>query len=354
MKKYLVVGTLALLLASSVGAVSIGRAADAPRTAAHKMTSVLLYVNGALGDLGFFDSANSGVKRAHDQLGVATKVVQNADSTQWEAQLMALAGSRRYDLIILDAQDPILGPIAAKLIKRYPSQHIIDFDDNTYAKSPSVSSIVYKQNEGSFLAGALAAMVADSKLKYTSGSKHVIGMVGGIQIPVILDFKVGYEAGARAVDPSLKVRTTYIGGSGGNDTWSNKAKGAALAHALYGDGASVVYQVAGGSGLGVLQQSQIDGRYAIGVDSNQDMIAPGHVIGSVVKRVDNSLFDLIKLYTQGKLQGAHIYYYGLQNHGVDLTRDSETKSIITPAMYDQLDKLAVKVAKGQIKVPTTM
>src|SRR5581483_9932640 len=158
-----------------------------------------------------------------------------------------------------------------------------------------------------------AAMVADSNLKYTS-HKKIIGMVGGMKVSVILDFKDGYEQGAKAVDPKMQVRETYIGGSGGNDTWANKPAGARLAKSLYDQGAAVVFQVAGGSGLGVLDEAKATGRYAIGVDSNQDELAPGHVLGSMVKRVDNSLFDMIKLDTQGKLKGAHIYYYGLQNH----------------------------------------
>ncbi len=118
----------------------------------------------------------------------------------------------------------------------------------------------------------------------------------------------------------------------------------------------MVYQVAGGSGLGVLSQAKVANRYAIGVDSNQDSIAPGHVIGSVVKRVDNSVYDLkINLAVKGKLQGAHIYYYGLQNHGVDLTpRDSYTRAIITPAMYSKLDALEAQVMSGKIKVQTAL
>jgi basic membrane protein A len=177
-------------------------------------------------------------------------------------------------------------------------------------------------------------------------------MVGGIPISVIIDFKLGYQMGVKAADPNVDVRVTYVGGSGSNDTWNNKTAGARLARSFYNQGAAVVFQVAGGSGLGVLQQSKLSGRYAIGVDSNQDMQAPGHVIGSVVKRVDNSLYDLIKLDTQGKLQGAHIYYYGLKNNGVTLTRDAETRAIIPASMYARLDALAAKVASGQIKVPS--
>jgi len=353
MKKAQAFGVLALLVMSLIGTVSRGHAATATRAHAHKSLSVLLYVDGALGDLGFFDSANSGIERAGRQLGVSTKVIQNNDSTQWQSQLLALAGSHRYDVMVLDATDPTMGPAVGVLIKQYPHQRIIDFDDNQYAKVANVSSIVYKQNEGSFLAGALAAMVVDSHLKYDSGKK-IIGMVGGMAIPVIKDFAVGYVAGARAVDPSISVRSTYIGGSGGNDTWANKPAGARLAHSFYNQDAAVVYAVAGDSGLGVLQQSTSSGRYSIGVDSNQDNYAPGHVIGSVVKRVDNSVFDLINLALKGKLQGGHIYYYGLQNNGVALTRDAETRSIISASMYAKLDVLAAKVANGQIKVPTAL
>lgn len=349
MKKLASLGVATLLLALLAGTASVGRAATASRTHAHKTLSVLLYIDGSLGDLGFFDSAHAGVLRAQKNLGVDIKVIQQPDSTQWQSQIMELAGSHKYDLIIVDASDPTMGPATAAMIKRYPQQRVIDFDDNQFAKVPSVSSIIYKQNEGSFLAGALAAMVVDAHLKYDSGKK-VVGMVGGIPIQVILDFKDGYVQGVHAVDPKIAVHVTYVGGSGSNDTWNNKPAGARLARSLYDQGAAVVYQVAGGSGLGVLQQSKISGRYSIGVDSNQDMQAPGHVIGSVVKRVDNSLYDLIKLDTQGKLHGAHIYYYGLQNNGVALTRDKETRGIISPSMYDKLDKLAAEVAKGKIKV----
>jgi basic membrane protein A len=252
---------------------------------------------------------------------------------------------------VLDSSDATMNIATKALIAKYPKQRVIDFDDNSFATSPSVSSIIYKQNEGSFLAGALAAMVTESNLPYVS-HKKIIGMVGGQKIPVIIDFQDGYVQGAKAVDPKISVNVTFIGGSGGNDTWNNKPAGARLAASLFNAGSAVVYQVAGGSGLGVLSQAKIANRYAIGVDSNQDSVAPGHVIGSVVKRVDNSVFDLIKLATQNKLQGGHIYYYGLQNHGVDLTRDSYTRAIITPAMYKKLDALEAQVMSGKIKVKT--
>jgi basic membrane protein A and related proteins len=347
MKKLAGLAAFVLICSLFGGSVGPHRAAAASRL------SVLLYIDGSLGDLGFFDSANSGVMRAQKDIGVSVKVTQQSDATEWQTQLLALAGSGKYDLIVLDASDSTLNGAAKAVIARYPKQRIVDFDDNSFATTPSVSSIIYKQNEGSFLAGALAAMVADSNLPYVS-HKKVIGMVGGQKIPVIIDFQDGYVQGAKAVDPKIAVKVTFIGGSGGDDTWSNKPAGARLAASLYSAGSAVVYQVAGGSGLGVLSQSKVANRYAIGVDSNQDSIAPGHVIGSVVKRVDNSVYDLINLAAKGKLQGAHIYYYGLQNHGVDLTRDSYTHAIITPAMYAKLDALEAQVISGEIKVQTAL
>lgn len=349
MKRLAILGAFVLMFNLFAGSSTPLRAATHSRAA----LSVLLYIDGSLGDLGFFDSANAGVTRAQKQLGVSVKVVQQSDATQWQTQLLALAGSGKYDIVVLDSSDATMNTATKALLTKYPKQKVIDFDDNSFATSSSVSSIIYKQNEGSFLAGALAAMVADSNLPYVS-HKKVIGMVGGQQIPVIIDFQDGYVQGAKAVDPKMSVNVTFIGGSGGNDTWNNKPAGARLAASLYSAGAAVVYQVAGGSGLGVLSQAKVANRYAIGVDSNQDAQAPGHVIGSVVKRVDNSVFDLIKLATQGKLQGAHIYYYGLQNHGVDLTRDSYTRKIITPAMYKRLDALEAQVMSGKIKVKTAL
>lgn len=350
MKRSATLGILTLLLAVPAGLALQQAHGLANAQSPHKKSvSVLLYIGGSLGDLGFNDSANAGVLRAQRELGATVKVIPQNDSTQYQTQLLALAGTHKYDLVLVDTTDASMSSAVAALIKRYPKQRIIDYDDETYVNKPEVSTIIYKQNEGSFLAGALAAMVADSHLKYVS-HKRVVGMVGGMKVQVILDFKDGFVQGAHTVDPKMQVKVTYIGGSGGNDTWSNKPAGARLARSLYSQGAAVVYQVAGGSGLGVLEQAQTSGRYAIGVDSNQDNLAAGHVIGSVTKRVDNSLFDLIKLYQQGKLRGHHIYYFGLQNHGVTLTRDAETRSIIPASMYKRLDHLAAEVASGKIKV----
>jgi basic membrane protein A len=347
LRRQTVPGALIFVLVLCAVLAPVRGSAQAERAGAARL-NVLLYIDGSLGDLGFFDSANQGVQRARS-LGVSTKVVQNSDATQWQSQLLSLAGSKKYDVIILSTDDSGALNAAKAVIKRYPQQKIIDFDDNSLANSPSVSTVVYKQNEGSFLAGALAAIVTESNLPLIS-HKNVIGMVGGIKIPVIVDFQDGYVQGAKSVNAKIDVRVTFIGGSGADDTWNNKTAGARLAGSLYSAGAAVVYQVAGGSGLGVLAQAKVAGRYAIGVDSNQDALSPGHVIGSVVKRVDNSLYDLIKLAQQGRLQGAHTYFYGLQNHGVDLTRDTYTRAIITPAMYRQLDALEAQVVSGKIKV----
>ncbi|HEX8917591.1 MAG TPA: BMP family ABC transporter substrate-binding protein, partial [Chloroflexota bacterium] len=284
MKRFTLIGTFALLLASLGMSASVGRAAQT-HAPAHKSTSVLLYIGGSFGDLGFLDSAHAGVVRAQQKLGVSAKIIGQADPTQWQTQLLTLAATRKYDLIIVTTDDSGMATAVKALTVRYPQQRILDFDDNTFASKSSVTTILYRQNEGSFLAGALAAMVADSHLKYVTG-KRIIGMVGGQQIQVILDFKDGFVQGAKTVDPRMQVKVTYVGGSGGNDTWANKPAGARLARSLYDQGASVVYQVAGASGLGVLDQAKAIGRYAVGVDSNQDALAPGHVIGSVTKRVD--------------------------------------------------------------------
>ncbi|MDQ2744858.1 MAG: BMP family ABC transporter substrate-binding protein [Chloroflexota bacterium] len=349
MKRPTTLGVLMLLLAILAALTLQARGSARAQSSHKKQVGVLLYIGGSLGDLGFADSANAGVQRAHRSLGVNIKVIAQADSTQWQTQLLSLAGTHKYNLILVDTTDATMNSAVAALIKRYPTQRIVDYDDESFATKPEVSTIIYKQNEGSFLAGALSAMVADSHLKYVS-HKRVIGMVGGMKVQVILDFKDGYVQGAKAVDPKMQVKVTYIGGSGGNDTWANKPAGARLARSLYDQGSAVVYQVAGGSGLGVLDQAKTTGRYAVGVDSNQDNLAPGHVIGSVTKRVDNSLFDLIKLYQEGKLKGNHIYTFGLQNQGVSLTRDAETRAIIPASMYKRLDRLAAEVASGKIKV----
>jgi len=208
---------------------------------------------------------------------------------------------------------------------------------------PNVASITYRQNDGAFLAGVLAALVTKDKTNFpmSSGSKNV-GIVGGTNIPVINDFIVGFKKGVQIVDPTIKVQTSYVGSFTDAQTGYNQAS------SMYAGGADVVFAAAGGSGLGVLKASQAKNKYSIGVDSNQNKLYPKNVLASDLKNVGNSVFDLIKKDQDGSLQFGHTYVYGIQNAGVQLVENS---AIVPASVSAKIKDYSDQVSSGKVKVP---
>ena len=256
--------------------------------------------------------------------------------------MQSVAG--KYDIVITGTTQ--MHDILNALAPKYPNQKFIIYDD--VVKQPNVASIVYKQNEGSYLAGALAGLVTTNKAKFpnATGSK-VIGLVGGMDIPVINDFVVGFKKGVSVVDPSIQVKVSYVG----NFTDSNK--GYDQAKLMYDQGADVVFQVAGGAGIGVLKAAAAAKRYAIGVDSNQNAIQPGFVLASMEKKIGDSLVSAVNDAVAGKLKYGETTQYGLANKGVGL--DFANNSNIVPAdIQTKVDDYANQVATGKIQVPTVL
>ncbi len=301
---------------------------------------VALVIPGTLGDKGFFDSANAGVMRAAQDFGIQTKVLQASptDPSQWLQNLQSVSDGS-YNLVITGStqQHDNLTQVA----KQHPNQHYIQFDDQVALAN--VLSIEYKQNDGSYLAGVLAGIVATDKtdFKLSSGGGK-IGLVGGMNIPVINDFVDGYKQGAESVGikPS-NILVSYIG----NFNDANKAYN--LTQAMYDQGADIVFAVAGGAGLGVLKASSQANKYSIGVDSNQNNLYPGHVLASMVKEVGNSLYDQIKAAILGNAPWGTLLHYGLPQKGVGLIIDTQD---VPQSVVDKLNAAEQDVASGKVTV----
>ncbi|MDP9380472.1 MAG: BMP family ABC transporter substrate-binding protein [Chloroflexota bacterium] len=319
-------------------------AADVTGTAGPiKKLNVTLFVNGVTGDKSFFDSAVAGVRRAERELGAHVRVVEEPTAANWEPALRRIAQGDS-DIIMLGTFQ--LPDILNSIAPDFPEKKFIFFDATV--EQPNVANITYAQNEGSFLAGALAGCVVNSDLPNLSGEK-IIGAVGGEDINVINDFIVGYEQGAQYVDPEIEVRRSYIGGQ---NAYNDPAKGKELANAQFDDGANVVFQVAGGSGFGVIDAAKDQQRYAIGVDSNQNGVAPGVVLSSMLKRVDNSVFDLIQMEATGSLRTGKTYPYGIQNNGVGLAEDEYYKKHVPEQCQQTVDKAKQDIASKKVRVKT--
>jgi basic membrane protein A len=312
-----VLGIVACAPVSNGGRVQIGFATDA----------------GGLGDHSFSDSANAGLQQAVRRFGVRGVVLQARSAADYQPNLTTLA-DHRFDLIIAGGYDQAddLTEVAA----RFPDRRFAIID--SVVDAPNVTSMTFKSEEGSFLAGALAALQSKTK---------TIGFLGGIDVPLIRIFEVGYAAGAREVDPSVRVLVKYVG------DFNDVSTGNELAGIMFNQGADIVYAAAGKAGLGAIQQVRNrPDAYAIGVDSDQDDLAPGKILTSVLKRVDRSVY-LLSERTVHHRPLPRVFAVGLADGGVGLTTFRYTRRLIAPATFATLDRIRAAVIDGRLRVPKT-
>ncbi|HVQ38871.1 MAG TPA: BMP family ABC transporter substrate-binding protein [Pyrinomonadaceae bacterium] len=283
-------------------------------------------------------------------LPIVLRDIEPGNPTSIEPAMRAFA-ERNYDLIIGIgfAQTPIIELVA----RDYP--HIRFAIVDGVSDLPNVASLVFKEHEGSYLVGMLAARTSRT---------GTIGFLGGMDIGLIHRFKEGYEEGARAVNPNIKVIPNYVGVT--DAAWNNPGKGKEIALAQISKGADVIFTAAGNSGLGafdaVEQAGKQDGRathFVIGVDANQNMVKPGYVLTSMVKRVDNAVYDIVKDVVNGQFK-AGFHVYGLDKDGVGYAMDQNNamddnkKPLIPEDAIKQVEEARKKIIDGQIKVTDAM
>lgn len=216
---------------------------------------------------------------------------------------------------------------------------------NAEAEGDNVASVIFDEHEASFLAGALAAIqTSNSDDPRINAEQNIIGVIGGTQSVGIDKFIVGYIQGAREIDPDIQVLTAY------SDGFDDPALGQQLAESMFQDGADIIFQVAGGTGSGVIQAAVDYERYAIGVDDNQDGIAPGAVLTSVLKRVDVGLETVMDTYAAGEFPGGEIVRLGLEDDAVALTEFEHTLDAIGQEVVDQIAELRQQISDGEIDV----
>jgi len=300
----------------------------------------LIIAQGGLGDRSYNDSGFAGLTKAAQEFGVEVKPIESPDPVGMGEKLLRDAAKAGFDLVITLEYthfDPL-----ARVAPDFPNTMFSIV--NIEVKGPNVVSVIFKEHEGSFLAGALAALVVkDTSIPGIRGTK-TIGVIGGTKSLGIDKFLVGYEEGAHYIDKDIKVLRAY------SEAFGDPAKGKELTLSMFEQGADVVYQVAGGTGEGVIAAAKEKGHYAIGVDSDQDYMAPGNVLTSMLKRVDIAVYDLIKRLCDGTLKGGTVVTYGLKEGGVGISEMKFTRHIVPKAYIDQVNELRDKIIKGEIKV----
>lgn len=289
---------------------------------------------GGKDDKSFNAAAYRGLEKAKEELKIGTKYVEATDDNSFEPMLRSLA-SRDYDLIIgigVSQQEAV-----KKIAAQFPQKHFAIVDAPVDA--PNVRSLLFQEHEGSYLVGALAALTSKTGR---------LGFIGGMDIPLIRRFEMGYEAGAKAINPKVKFSSNYVGVT--SDSWNNPAKAKELAISQYGAGADVIFAAAGASGSGLFDAAEEKGKFAIGVDSNQNWVKPGHVLTSMLKRVDVAVFDTIKAAKEGKFS-AGTERFGLRNQGIDYAVDQYNEKLIPADVRAKVEKLKAEIIAGKINVP---
>ena len=313
-----------------------GKTEDKPTTENKKATKVaIVYSTGGKGDKSFNDSAYAGLQRAIKDFGIEVSEYEPKEtSVEVKNQLTEYAQTEEYALIIaigftsVEALDAVA--------KEYPNQKFVMIDDVIDGKD-NVLSLSYKEQEGTFLTGALAALMSKT---------NKVGFIGGMEAPVILRFATGYVQGAKYINPNIEVLVSYINGS---DAFNDPVAAKQLTEALISKGADVIMHAAGASGAGVFKAAQEKNVYAIGVDSNQDSEVPGLVLTSMIKKVDNGVYDTIKELIDGKFQSG-IKYIGIAEDGLDTTEFEFTKDVIGKENIDKLAQIKQDIKDGKIKV----
>lgn len=344
MRKLFVVA-IALLAVHTALLFAGGRGvADEARPGA---TSVGIVLDvGGRGDKSFNDGAYAGADSATRILHPNVRFIEPGEGSDREAGLRLLA-AEDMDLVI--GVGFIFSDDITNLAKEYPNvsfacvDYALTVDDkgNIIPPPPNLAALKFREEEGSFLVGALAALVGNSKK---------VGFVGGMDIPLIHKFEAGYRAGVKHVCPDCTVIAQYAGVT--PDAFKNPGKGKELALSQYQSGVNVIFHASGSTGQGVFEAARVMNKLAIGVDADQHDDAPGHVLTSMVKGVDAAVFNTIER-VQNKTFAGGIYSFGLAEGGVGYVYDERNRNLIPDSVHTRIEQLKQEVISGKIKVPST-
>lgn len=322
-KRLMFVGTLVLALSMMVALSGIGAA---------KLKFAMVTDIGGLGDQSFNDSAYAGLKLAESKLGAEVKVLQSKKMEDYVPNLRSLA-DQKYDMIW--AIGFLMTDAVNEVAAQYPEIKFGIID--SVVAQPNVESVCFKEQEGSFLVGVIAAMTT---------KKKVVGFIGGMKLPLIEKFEAGFTAGVRAVDPKIRVLSAYTG------KFDDPGKGKELAMAQFSQKADVVYHASGACGIGVIEAAKEKKLWAIGVDSDQYHLAPKNVLTSMMKRVDVGVFSGCQDVANNAFKAGKTVVLGLVEDGVGYaptTSKNASKKAIAKADY-----YAGLIKSGKLVVPEKM
>ena len=341
--------TAALLLATGLALAACasdenGGSAGGNGGGDHELKVGLAFDTGGRGDRSFNDSAVAGLEAAvKEHRGEFRDLSPNAEGSN-RAELLTQLADGGYDPVI--AVGFAYGEVIGDVVEQHPDTTFAIIDSSVEEiGADNLTGLLFAEEEGSFLAGVAAALKTET---------NHIGFVGGVESPLIEKFEAGYVAGAKEVKPDIRVDTQYLSPAGDFSGFSDPAKGQIAAQGMYDAGADIVYQAAGGSGLGVFQAAAASGKRAIGVDSDQyqtvdDPALQAVIMTSMLKRVDNAVQAFIGDFAAGEVKGGEDVVNDLSTEGVGLS----TSGGFIDDIKDEIDQYRQRIIDGEIEVPTT-
>ncbi len=304
----------------------------APALAADAQPAVIYDLGGKF-DKSFNESAFDGVKRLKQEANIVALEFEIANEAQREQALRRFAKRGADPVVVVGFTQ---AATLAKVAPDFPNVRFTIIDGRVDA--PNVQSLTFKEHEGAFLAGLLAAQTSKT---------GKVGFIGGMDIPLIRKFQCAYEQGAQHTEPKATVVSNMTGTTPA--AWSDPTRGAELARSQFAGGADVIFAAAGGTGLGVYQAAKEAGRLAIGVDSNQNGLHPGTMLSSMLKRVDVAVYTTVMDARAGRWKpGANVL--GLKEQGVGLAMDAHNAALVSQQTRRRLSQAEAAVATGKLKV----
>lgn len=323
-------------------------------------SGILLLVNGTLGDRSFFDSAAAGVHYIEENYGLPTSIIEMGfNPAEWEPTFLEVSSSGEYDVIIVGGW-PFIDILNAHA-SSFPDIRYILFDSllprDEYPLS-NVYAVRFKQNEGAFLIGYLAAMVTQNEsIPHTLPDRKKIGFLGGVDTPEVQDFLIGYKQGAAYFDEEVEIIVAYAG------SFKDPVKGKEIGLSLFQQNVDVVFAVAGETGIGLLEAAKEAGRWAIGVDSdvqllyaNKDPGIVAHTITSLLKRIDLAIIRAVSLCMKGEVVFGENEILGIADDMIGLAYNEYFLGFLDsyPSIAERLESVSRKLLESELEVDTAI
>ncbi|KAB0682719.1 BMP family lipoprotein [Aureimonas leprariae] len=323
--KKTVLATLAASAIALCAALPAARAADAE--------PAIIYDLGGKFDKSFNEAGYNGAEKWKKDTGKSYREFEIQNDSQREQALRRFARNGSSPILAMSFS---AASAVEKVAKEFPDTKFVIID--SVVDLPNVRSVLFSEEQGSYLVGMLAAMKSQT---------NKVGFVGGMDIPLIRNFSCGYKGGAKAAKADVQVFENMTGTTGA--AWNDPVRGGELAKSQISQGADVIYHAAGGTGIGVLQAANDAGKYGIGVDSNQNMLHPGHVLTSMLKRVDVAVYKAFDDVAKGNWSAGN-QTLGLKEDGVGYAVDDNNKDLITPEMANAVEQAKADIIAGKVQV----